>query len=59
VEISRQLAPLYQALAQEIGVLFLDAGKVVTASSVDGIHLEAASHHKLAETVAEIIKHNL
>jgi lysophospholipase L1-like esterase len=59
VEISRQLAPLYQALAQEIGVLFLDAGKVVTTSSVDGIHLEAASHHKLAEAVAEIIKHNL
>lgn len=39
---SRLLAPLYRALAVEVGAGFFDAGSVVQPSTVDGVHLEAA-----------------
>jgi lysophospholipase L1-like esterase len=52
--LSKKLAPLYRGLAEESGALFLDAGKHITSSAVDGIHLEAEEHRKLATAVAEI-----
>jgi lysophospholipase L1-like esterase len=55
VELSTKLAPYFMAMAKEIGVHFLDAGKVIKSSPADGIHLEAEEHRKLAEAVAAII----
>jgi lysophospholipase L1-like esterase len=55
VELSKRLAPYFQALAKESGVAFLDAGRVIKSSPADGIHLEAEEHRKLAEAVAAII----
>jgi lysophospholipase L1-like esterase len=56
VELSKQLPPLYQALAEESGAIFLDAGKHIKTSPADGIHLETEDHRKLAEAVAELVK---
>ncbi|MDL2229588.1 GDSL-type esterase/lipase family protein [Treponema sp. OttesenSCG-928-L16] len=55
MELSKKMAPYYRKLAQECGALFLDAGKVIRSSMADGIHLDAESHLRLAEAVAEII----
>jgi lysophospholipase L1-like esterase len=54
--LSKKLAPLYRRLAGESGALFLDAGKHITSSAADGIHLDPEDHLKLAEAVAEIVR---
>jgi lysophospholipase L1-like esterase len=55
-EISRQLAPRYRQFAKEIGANFLDAGEYIRSSDLDGIHLEASEHAKLAEVVAQKVR---
>jgi lysophospholipase L1-like esterase len=54
--LSKKLAPLYRCMAEECGALFLDAGKHIASSAVDGIHLEGEGHRKLAEAAAEIVR---
>nr|AGS53754.1 lipolytic enzyme, G-D-S-L [uncultured bacterium contig00076] len=56
VELSRKLPPLYRALAFECGAVFLDAGKHIVSSAIDGVHFDAENHLKLAEAVAQTIK---
>jgi lysophospholipase L1-like esterase len=56
IELSKQLPPLYRALAHECGADFLDAGKIVKSSPADGIHLDPEEHRKLAEAVADWVK---
>ena len=56
VELSRKLPPLYRAMAFECGAAFLDSGKHIKSSEVDGIHLDAEEHRKLAEAVAKKIR---
>jgi lysophospholipase L1-like esterase len=56
VEKSRALGMRYAEVAKEKGCAFLDAGKVVRASDLDGIHFEAAEHRKLGEAVAREVK---
>ena len=55
-EISLKLAARYRQFADEIGCAFLDAGSAVSSSDLDGIHLEASEHAKLAEAVARRVK---
>jgi lysophospholipase L1-like esterase len=45
------IADAYAALAQEMGVAFFNAGSVVQASPIDGVHLEAASHVTLGKAL--------
>lgn len=45
------LAESYAALARELGVAFFNAGSVVQASPVDGVHLDAASHVALGKAL--------
>jgi lysophospholipase L1-like esterase len=56
---SLRLAPLYRKLAAELGHAFFDAGSVASASSVDGVHLDApataAIGRALADPVREIL----
>ncbi|WP_107677276.1 SGNH/GDSL hydrolase family protein [Agrobacterium sp. LAD9] len=56
---SLRLAPLYRKLAAELGHAFFDAGSVASASSVDGVHLDApataAIGRALAAPVREIL----
>lgn len=49
---SAQFGELYKAVAEMAGVKFLDAGSAVTASTVDGVHLDEDGHAALAEAVA-------
>jgi lysophospholipase L1-like esterase len=53
---SRQLAPLYQSVAQLGGAEFLDAGTVVTTDGSDGLHLTADSEQKLGHAIAAKVK---
>ena len=52
---SRALAAEVQHAAARVGVPFLDAGKVVTVSPIDGIHYDAAANPALAAAVAAAI----
>lgn len=49
------LAAAYSALAAELECPFFDAGTVVTASAVDGVHLDAAAHVALGERMATVV----
>jgi lysophospholipase L1-like esterase len=53
---SRLLAPLYERVAVKYGSAFLDAGEVIAVSPTDGIHFEAAQHHKLGKAIVEIVR---
>lgn len=52
---SQGLAREIAAAADRAGVPFLDAGKVVKVSPVDGIHYDAAANPALAKAVADAI----
>jgi len=56
VELSERLPPYYKALAAECGAAFLDAGRYIKSSRIDGIHLESEAQLLLAEAVAESVK---
>jgi lysophospholipase L1-like esterase len=56
VGLSEKLPPYYKALAAECGAAFLDAGKYIKSSPVDGIHLEPEDQLLLAEAVAESVR---
>ena len=53
--LSRQLAPLYQQMAQLENCLFFDAATVAKPSSIDGLHMDPENHKYLAEAIAEIV----
>ncbi|ESW61517.1 MAG: hydrolase [Rhodobacter sp. CACIA14H1] len=53
---SQALPPLYEALARSRGVGFLDAGKVISVSPVDGVHYDEAAHATLGKAVAGAVK---
>lgn len=52
---SQALPPLYAALAAARGIGFLDAGKVIATSPLDGIHYGPEAHSALAGAVADAL----
>lgn len=52
---SKELAPHYQRVAKEKGVHFLDAGKVIKSSKVDGFHFDPDAHAALGKAVAAAV----
>jgi len=48
---SRGLSEQYRRGTRQRGCALLDTGAVVVPSGADGIHLEAAEHHKLGAAV--------
>lgn len=46
----------YQAIAHKQKCIFVDASKIVSASKIDGIHLESDDHQKLGCEIARIVK---
>lgn len=52
---SLALPPLYADLAAAYGVAFLDAGRHIAVSPVDGVHYDAAAHATLGQAVAEAV----
>ena len=53
---SKQLAPAYYQLAQELNLLFLDAGRVIKSSTIDGINWDAMGHRDFATHLAATLK---
>ncbi len=53
---SARLAPLYADAAARWGAGFLDAGALVAASGLDGVHLDEAAHATLGAAVADKVK---
>ena len=53
---SRDLPPLFRALAKNYGAAFLDAGEVIGVSPIDGVHFAAEAHATLATVVAAKIR---
>lgn len=53
---SKLLARYYAQLAEELGVAFFDAGTVATASSLDGVHLDAENTKNIGEALLPMVK---
>ncbi len=55
----KDLAIELENVATELDCAFIDAGKIVTTSAVDGVHLDADQHlllaHALAQKVASLL----
>ncbi|WP_269929466.1 SGNH/GDSL hydrolase family protein [Aminobacter sp. HY435] len=56
VDASRRLAPLYAALADEVGCGFFDAGSVAVTTSIDGVHLDAENTRNIGRALAPIVR---
>ena len=56
VSFSRALAPLYLEVAEANGWEFLDAGKVISVSPLDGVHLNAEAHTRLAQAISNLLR---
>jgi lysophospholipase L1-like esterase len=56
---SRALPQEFARVASALGVPWLDAGKVVTTSPLDGWHLEASQHELLGVAVAVRVREQL
>ncbi len=55
-EKSKRMAGFYALTATENGAAFLDAGKVITTSAYDGIHLDVEMQARLGQAVAGVVK---
>lgn len=53
---SRGLAAAYAAMAAEVGCPCFDAGAVVSASAVDGVHLDASAHRALGAALVPVVE---
>ncbi|MBT1154816.1 SGNH/GDSL hydrolase family protein [Aminobacter anthyllidis] len=53
---SRELAPLYAALADEVGCGFFDAGSVAETTPLDGVHLDAENTRAIGHAIAPIVR---
>jgi lysophospholipase L1-like esterase len=53
---SQALPPLVEALARSRGAGFLDAGKIISVSPIDGVHFDEAAHSALGKAVASAIR---
>lgn len=54
-EIGPRLAPLFTDLAQAKGARVFDAGAIIEASEIDGVHYEAGAHQDLGKALARAI----
>lgn len=51
-----ELAAEYEICAKQYGCDFLDAGPFVKMNQIDFMHLDAESHERLAEQIAQVIR---
>ena len=55
-EVSRGLSGEYRQIASDYGVAFLDTGAIVSASPIDGVHLDPEMQLPLAKAVAAEVR---
>lgn len=53
---SRELTLVYEKLAKDMNLLFLNASKITNDIGLDGIHLTQEGHNKIGKALAELIK---
>lgn len=56
IEYSKRLAPIYEKLAKDYGIDFLDAAAYATPSVLDECHLSIKGHQKLADAITQKCK---
>ena len=56
IEKSRELAEHYQAVAEDLGIHFQDASKIVLKTDLDGVHWDADQHYKFGEELSGLIQ---
>jgi lysophospholipase L1-like esterase len=54
-ERSAGLSEAYRRMAEESGCGIFDAGRAVRVSEVDGVHLDAEEHPKLADALVDVV----
>lgn len=52
LDISKELPNLFKIVAKKYGCLFLNAGDFICSSTIDGYHLDADGHLKLAHAIS-------
>ena len=50
------LTEAYRGVAEQLECALFDAGDVVTASAVDGVHLDAEAHLALGDALADVVE---
>ncbi|WNC67041.1 SGNH/GDSL hydrolase family protein [Thalassotalea nanhaiensis] len=53
---SRRIAPAYYELSKELNINFIDAGRVVKPSIIDGVHWDQDGHSHFAQHLSAVIK---
>jgi len=48
---SRRLPEYYKRIAEQNNAFFLDAGAVISADDLDGIHMNAEGHSEMAKLI--------
>ncbi len=56
IEKSRELAEHYQAVADDLGIHFLDASKIVVKTDLDGVHWDVEQHKAFGESLSGTIQ---
>ena len=56
IEKSRELAEHYQAVADDLGIHFLDASKIVLKTDLDGVHWDVEQHKAFGESLSGTIR---
>lgn len=56
VEKSRKLAGYYCKIAKLYGCSFVDVGKIIKTSNIDGVHFDESDTAKLGRELAKIVK---
>jgi lysophospholipase L1-like esterase len=59
IEKSRELAGHYQAVAEDLGIHFLDASKIVVKTDLDGVHWDVDQHKAFGEELAKTVKQKI
>jgi lysophospholipase L1-like esterase len=50
------VAAAFREVADTLGCAFFDAASVVSASRVDGVHLDAEAHRALGDALADAVR---
>ncbi|MBO46065.1 MAG: arylesterase [Planctomycetes bacterium] len=55
IQKSLGLANLYQSVSEDLGIHFLDAGKIVKTNTLDGVHWDESQHQDFGEAISRKI----
>jgi hypothetical protein len=53
------LAEHYRAVAENLGIHFLDASRIVVKTNLDGVHWDAEQHKVFGKELANIISQTI